>query len=231
MRPKPIAWFFFLLAFITCLTLGTWQVNRLAWKQGLIVAIADANSKAPLTTLPADAAALDALQFHKVTLKGTWRGDIEFHLAPRYWRDKFGYALITPFTLVDGRTLLVNRGWIPAKKKELADRPDTTVKGKATISGLIRVGNERTYFSPINQPDKNIWFGRDTEQMAAHANLKNPVPAMLDIVGTQNAKTLPVPSDGTIRLKNDHLSYIITWFGIALGILVIFVVYHRRKPA
>ena len=231
MRPKPIAWFFFLLAFITCFALGTWQVNRLAWKQGLITAIANANRQAPITVLPNNSAQLDALQFHKATLRGTWRGDVEFHIAPRYWRDKFGYALITPFTLTDGRTLLVNRGWVPAKKKELADRPETTVKGKTTISGLIRVGAERSYFSPPNQPNKNIWFGRDTAQMAAHANLKNPVPAMLDIVGTQNAENLPVPSDGTIRLRNDHLSYIITWYGIALGILAIFVLYHRRKPA
>jgi surfeit locus 1 family protein len=228
-RPKPVAWFFFLLAFGTCIALGTWQVNRLAWKEGLIAAIADANSKAPLTALPTEAEALTALQFHKVTLRGTWRGDVEFHLAPRYWRDKFGYALITPFTLNDGRTLLVNRGWVPAKKKELTTRPETAVNGKATLTGLIRVGSERSYFSPVNQPDKNIWFGRDTADMAAHAKLTNIIPAMLDLVGEQTDTTIPVPSDGTIRLRNDHLSYILTWYGIALGILVIFVVYHRKK--
>ncbi len=228
-RPKPVAWFFFLLAFGTCLALGTWQVNRLEWKNGLIAAIAEANAKAPITALPKDATELDALQFHKVTVKGTWRGDVEFHLAPRYYRDKFGYAIITPFTLADGRTLLVNRGWVPAKQKELKDRPKTAVKGNATLSGLIRVGAERGYFNPANQPEKNIWFGRDTADMAAYAKLNNVVPAMLDLVGTQDVEKLPVPSDGTIRLRNDHLSYIFTWYGIALGILIIFVVYHRKK--
>lgn len=228
-RPKPVAWFFFLLAFGTCVALGTWQVQRLAWKEDLIAAIADANSKAPITALPSDVAALDALQFHKVSVKGTWRGDVEFHLAPRYYRDQFGYALITPLTLKDGRTLLVNRGWILAKKKDLAARPETAVKGSTRVTGLLRVGAERNYFSPINQPEKNIWFGRDVAEMAAHAKLENVVPAMLDLVGTQDAEKLPVPSDGTIRLKNDHLSYIITWYGIALGILVIFVVYHRKQ--
>jgi surfeit locus 1 family protein len=228
-RPRPVAWFFFLLAFGTCAALGTWQVNRLHWKEGLIAAIANANTQAPLTTLPATEAELTALQFHKVTLKGAWRGDVEFHLAPRYWRDQFGYALVTPFTLNDGRIVLVNRGWIPAKKKALDHRPETAVRGKATISGLMRVGAERNAMSPANQPDKNIWFGRDVAEMAAHAKLANTVPAMVDLVGTQDAKHLPVPSDGTIRLRNDHLSYIITWYGIALGVLVIFVVYHRKK--
>ena len=228
-RPRPVAWAFFLVAFATTLALGTWQVNRLHWKQGLIATIATANETTPLTTLPSDASELAALQFHKVTLKGTWRGDIEFHLAPRYWHDQFGYSIITPFTLADGRVVLVNRGWVPAAKKAPETRPETAVKGKATISGLIRVGNERNYFNPANDAVKNLWFGRDIPEMAAYAKLDHVIPAMVDRVDVQDDKHLPVPSDGRIRLRNDHLSYIITWYGIALGILVIFVVYHRKK--
>ncbi len=228
-RPRPVAWFFFIAAFGTCVALGTWQVERLKWKEGIIAALAEANAKDALTALPITAEALAPLQFRKVTVKGTWRGDTEFHIAPRYFRDKFGYHVVTPFTLADGRTVLVNRGWVPAKQKDASTRPETAVRGRATISGLVRVGAERNYFSPPNQPEKNIWFGRDAADMAAAANIKNLVPAMVDVVGTQDVKNLPVPSDGTIRLKNDHLSYIITWYGIALGILVIFVVYHRKK--
>ena len=228
-RPRPVAWFFFIAAFGTCLALGTWQVERLEWKQGIIAALATANADTTLTALPADEVELKSLQFRKITLKGTWRSDHEFHLAPRYWQDKFGYAIITPFTLADGRTVMVNRGWVPAKKKDASTRPETAVKGRATINGLVRVGAERNYMSPPNQPEKNIWFGRDVAAMADAAKIKNTIPAMVDIVGEQDAKNLPVPSDGTIRLKNDHLSYILTWYGIALGILVIFVVYHRKK--
>lgn len=228
-RPRPVAWFFFLLGFGLCLMAGSWQVDRMHWKQGLITAIAEANTHAPLSKLPSAAAELKALQFQRVTLSGTWRSDLEFHLAPRYWRDTFGYAIITPFKLADGRTVLINRGWVPAKKKEIATRPETRVKGRATITGMVRVGAERSYFSPNNQPEKNIWFGRDITQMAAFAKLDNVVSAMVDFIGVQDSKKLPVPSDGTIRLRNDHLSYIITWYGIALGILVIFVLYHRKK--
>ena len=227
--PRPVAWFFFLLCFGTTLALGTWQVERLAWKEGIIVALAEANAKDPITVLPKDETELDALQFRKVVLTGTWLGTTEFHLAPRYWHDQFGYTVVTPFKLADGRTVLVNRGWVPAALKEPQTRPQTAVKGHADIHGLIRVGAERSYFSPSNQPDKNLWFGRDILQMAEHANVQKIVPVMVDLVGVQDSKQLPVPSDGTIRLRNDHLSYIITWYGIALGILVIFVVYHRKK--
>ena len=230
-RPRPVAWFFFLAAFGTCMALGTWQVQRLEWKEGLIAEIAAANESAPLTALPQTAEELEKLQFHKVTLSGTWVADTEFHITPRYYRDQYGYHLIAPMKLADGRTLLVNRGWISAKKKEADSRPETRVKGKATITGLVRTGAERSYFTPPSQPEKNLWFGRDIEQMANHASLKNPVPAMVDRIGEQKADQLPIPSDGTIRLRNDHLSYILTWYGIALGILVIFLVYHRKKAA
>ena len=228
-RPRPVAWFFFLLCFCTTAALGTWQVQRLQWKEGLIAALADANAKDPITKLPADKSELDALQFRKVALSGTWLGTAEFHLAPRYWRDQFGYTIVTPFKLADNRIVLVNRGWVPAAKKEPATRPETAVKGHATINGLIRTDSDRSYFSPPDQPEKNLWFGRDIPQMADAAKLQNVVPVMVDLVGTQDSGQLPVPSDGTIRVRNDHLSYILTWYGIALGILVIFIVYHRKK--
>ncbi len=228
-RPKAVAWFFFILAFGTCVAAGSWQVKRLQWKEALIAEIAQANETAPLRALPSTPDALAALQFHKIKLTGRWNSNTEFHLTPRYWRDQFGYWIITPFTLADGRTVLVNRGWVPGKKKLAETRPETRVRGMATITGMVRVGPERSYFTPVSQPEKNIWFGRDVGDMAAFAKLKNVVPAMIDIVGTQDTAHLPIPSDGTIRLRNDHLSYVLTWYGIALGIVVIFVLNHRKK--
>lgn len=243
-RPKAVAWLFFILAFGFTVAAGTWQVNRLQWKQALIAQLEDAKTQPPRAGLPKDDAELPALQFHPVTVRGVWLGDTEFHLTPRYLHDEFGYAIITPLKLADGRIVLINRGWIPGKKKLLETRPETRVRGNVTLTGLVRVGAERNYFTPPNQPEKNIWFGRDIAEMAASAKLNNVVPAMVDAVDPAAlrpppatgqpviplaARSLPVASDGIIRLRNDHLSYIVTWYGIALGILVIFVVYHRKK--
>jgi surfeit locus 1 family protein len=253
--PTPIAWFFFLLCFGVTMALGTWQMQRMQWKEGLISQIAAAQKNTPKGSLPTDEASLKAMQFLPVRVKGTWRGDVEFHLAPRYLNDQFGYALITPLTLADGRTVLVNRGWIPAAKKDAKTRPETLVRGKTTVEGLVRVGAERSYFTPVSQPDKNIWFGRDIADMAAAAKLENVVPVMIDATASvlpakpelemkkgkksttpPNAKhseaaKLPIPSDGTIRVRNDHMGYILTWYGIAAGIFVIFFSYHLRRPA
>jgi surfeit locus 1 family protein len=228
-RPRPVAWFFFLLAFGGTLALGSWQVQRLHWKQGLITTLAEAQQKPPITTLPKDEAAFKTLQFYPAKISGTWIPNIEFQLAPRYLHDQFGYAIIAPLKLNDGRIVLINRGWVPGKKKDIATRPETRARGAATVKGLIRVGSERSYFTPANQPEKNIWFGRDIAAMAEYAKLSHVAPAMVDAVGAQKPDRLPIPSDGTIRLRNDHLSYVITWYGIALGVLVIFLVYHRRK--
>jgi len=230
-RPKPLAWFFFLLAFGTCVGLGSWQVMRLQWKQGVIAEIEQAKTQAPLTakTLPTADAALNAKNFYPVRLTGTWDASIEYHLAPRYFRSKMGYHIIQPLVLDDGRTVLVNRGWVPSEKKEISTRKRTIGVGRATITGLLRVGAERNPFTPDNQPQKNVWFGRDVQEMAAFHQLKNTYPGMVDVVGTQDVTKLPVPSDGTIRVRNDHLSYIITWYAIALGILVIFILSHRMK--
>lgn len=228
-RPRPVALLFTIAALIVTVGLGTWQVSRLQWKEALIAEIAAANEAAPLTTLPTTKEELEKLQFRRVSLKGQWVKGTEFMLVPRYFKSQLGYWIISPMKLADGRVLMVNRGWVPASKKDAAKRPETTVSGPARVNGLLRTGAERSYFTPANQPEKNLWFGRDVEQMGESAKLEHIVPAMVDVVGTQDVAHLPVPSDGTIRLRNDHLSYILTWYGIALGILVIFVVYHRKK--
>lgn len=230
-RPSLLAWFFFLGAFITTVGLGTWQVQRLHWKEGLIAEIEAAKQNAPLTNkdLPNDEAPLKEKNFWPVKLTGTWNHEIEYHLTPRFYKSQLGYHLVEPLILPDKRVVLVNRGWVPAAKKDIATRPHSIGVGRATVKGLLRVGSERNYFTPANQPDKNVWFGRDVKDMADYYGVKHVLPAMVDAVGEQDESTLPIPSDGTIKLYNEHMSYIITWYLIALGILIIFILSHRKK--
>ncbi len=232
-RPSLIAWIFFLGAFATTVGLGTWQVQRLQWKTGLIAKIEAAKLNAPFTNkdLPSDADTLKEKNFWPVKITGTWNHEIEYHLAPRFYKNQLGYHLVEPLILPDKRVVLVNRGWIPAANKEIGTRPHSIGVGRETVTGMIRYGNERNPFTPINQKEKNIWFGRDVQQMADFYEVKNVLPVMVDAVGVQNEKKLPIPSDGAIHLRNDHATYIFTWYAIALGILVIFVLAHRKKKA
>lgn len=228
-KPNALAWFFFIAGFATTMALGVWQVQRLEQKETLIARIKTAQEQTPVTTIPAKESALDALEFHYVKFKGIWLGDREFHVAARYFKGTVGYHIFRPLMLEDGRVALINRGWVPAAKKDAETRPETRVSGAAEFTAMVRIGPDRNYFTPANQPDKNMWFGRDVDAMADYADIKNVIPATFDVIGAQDTKTLPIPATGEISIRNDHLSYIITWFGIAAGILVIFTLAHRKK--
>jgi surfeit locus 1 family protein len=230
-RPTPIAWILFLGALITTAGLGTWQVQRLEWKNALIAEINAAKEENPFTndTLPSDAATLKEKNFWPVKLTGVWDSMIEYHLAPRYYKSQLGYHLVQPLQLPDKRIVLINRGWIPAKMKDIGTRPHSIGAGRETVTGMLRYGNERNPFTPQNQKEKNVWFGRDVQEMADFYDVKNVLPAMVDQVGEQTNDKLPIPSDGAIHLRNDHLTYIITWYSIALAVLIIFILSHKKK--
>ncbi len=225
-RPSLLAWICFLSAFFTLMALGFWQLDRLAWKEELIAKLAVNGQAKPLRALPTDSL---PDMFQAVIIKGTF-GKQEFHVTPRYYNDVLGYHLFVPFTLDDGRHVMVNRGWVPAAQKELASRPESaTPKGKQTLRVQVREGAERHTFTPESQPEKNVWFGRDITRMGKEAGI-DVLPYSVDVLMTQKSaqNTLPIPSDGTVTLRNDHLNYAITWFLIGLAALIIFTVFHRK---
>ncbi len=231
-RPKLVPLVMSVGGFVAMMALGIWQVERLQWKENLIHTIEVASKQSPLMQLPRDEAEREAQHFYTVRLTGHYEPEHEFDIAARYYKSRLGYSVITPFRIDEGadagKLVLVNRGWIPATEKDGAAR-DAGLEGTHTITARIRISNERNRFTPANQPERNIWFGRDVAEMAAHAKL-TVEPITLDRIDTQDDAALPIPSDGTVNLRNDHLGYAITWFSIGLAILVISLLYHRKKP-
>jgi len=226
-KPRPIPLIMTIVAVVTLFALGTWQVKRLLWKQELLRQIETAAQKAPLQAIPEDPT---PYRFYRLQLTGHYLPDHHFHLAARYFKSQLGYSVLTPFRIKDTEELvLVSRGWVPAKMKTLNTIPDAP-QNEQTILAQIRTSNERNPFTPINQPEKNIWFGRDTNEMGAYAKLTLE-PFTLDLIGEQNPEELPVPSDGALKPRNDHLHYAITWYAVGLAALIISLLYHRKKPA
>lgn len=221
-RPRPVPLIMTVVMVVTLFYLGAWQVQRLIWKEALIAQIETAEQTAPLLELPDDIA---AHQFYRVQLRGQYLPQQQFHLAARYYKSQLGYSLLLPFQLsADGRIVLVARGWIPTALKDKAPLPP---QGEITLLAQIRTTNERNPFTPENQPAKNIWFGRDVAEMGASAGL-DLLPFTLDLIGEQHRDQLPVPSDGKLRPRNDHLHYAITWFAIGASALIISLLYHRK---
>ncbi len=225
---KPL-YFLLFAAFMatTMFYLGAWQIQRLHWKEALIASLDTAAKAEPLTTLPAKETLSLHDNFSRYRLNGTFLNNKEIHLAVRYFKGKLGYHLLTPFKTTDGTIILLNRGWIPTEKKELNKRPKSLAEGIQTVTFMLRSDKDHTSFTPDNQPAKNMWFWRDIPTISKVAGVEL-YPLSGDVIGEQNPETLPVPSSGIITLRNDHLGYALTWFGIGISIVVMSIIYARK---
>ena len=203
-------------AILLLLGLGTWQVQRLAWKTALIAERQAALSASP-APLPETPDAARALDFHRVTAEGTFENDRELYIGAFSTRDVEGYQVVTPFRLADGKLLLVNRGWVPEAKWDPAARAEGELAGPTTVDGILRLAIvPKSIFSwlvptPVNRPNENFWF-------------------YVEAGPAKNPGGFPVGGQTRIALPNDHLEYAITWYSFAVILAAIYLIYHYRKP-
>lgn len=209
---------FIIASTIMLSSLGVWQVQRLAWKNGLIKQIEQVQGLPALQTLPAD---LAGLEYRKVTLTGTFKYEKVLHLIGRQRGNFPGFFMLTPFELADdGRIILVNRGFSPEGKES---KPE----GLQTIEGVIRPAREKRFFAPENIPAKNVWFYENIPEMKKATGLEI-TPLVVEQVGEEKKGEFPIPGDGKVYLRNDHLGYAITWFSTALIGIIMFGFYYRK---
>jgi surfeit locus 1 family protein len=228
---RPTLWptLFSVPAFIVLVALGTWQVQRLHWKQDLIDKLQSRSVSAAVAP-PTDGAALEKYEYQHVRVMGAFRHDHEFFLINRSLHGNPGLHVLTPLVPNDGsKAILVDRGWVPFERRDPKDRAGGQVTGPVTVDGLVRLQKGPGYFTPANEPAKNAWFYVDTAAMAAAAGI--PLRAgyyiasdKLDVPGG-----FPIGHQWRLDIRNDHLQYAITWYSLALALLVIYILYHRRK--
>jgi len=217
-------------AVLLMLGLGTWQVQRLAWKTGLINA-REAAIHADPTRLPHSLAEAQPLDFHRVAASGTFLNDKEFFVGALSPRGNEGFQIVTPLRLADGTLLLVNRGWVPEKQKNPAARAASEFTGPVRIDGVLRIPVTPTGFIvPVNRPAENFWFWVDPAAMAQAGHLENVLPFFMEAGSAPNPGGYPMGGQTRITLPNDHLQYAITWYLLAVALVVVYFVYHYRKP-
>jgi surfeit locus 1 family protein len=222
-------------AVIVLLGLGTWQLDRLQWKNGVIAERAARAAAAaialPPAGLPLPAEALAGLDYRQATASGQFQHSREMYLAARTMQGAVGYQVVTPLQLADGGFVLVNRGWVPDERKDPATRPEGQASGNVTVAGAIRAPGRQHWLQPDNEPEKNVWFWSDLGAMAETAGIASDrlVPVFLEAGATPNPGGLPIGGQSKIDLPNDHLQYAITWYGLAVALAAIYVVYHLRR--
>jgi surfeit locus 1 family protein len=219
------------IAFLLLCGLGVWQLQRLAWKEGILAQI-DKRITAPPVPLP-DEAQWPQLQtsdyaYRHVTVTGTFDHAKEA-LVFRALHDETGYLVLTPLTLPSGAQVIVNRGFVPEDLRDPAKRRAVQTTGDVTVTGLMREPESRNLFTPADEPAKGLWFTRDPVAIAQHFGLTRAAPFTID------ADVSPVPGGwpkgGTtvIDIPNNHLSYAFTWFGLATALLAVFGVFAWRR--
>ncbi len=214
-------------AFLVLLALGTWQVNRLAWKEEIVRAFAERVNAEPLMVAPAGRA-LDEIEYRRVRLSGRYLNDHEMFLAGRTYNGRGGWNVLTPFETADGAVVVVDRGWVPLDKRDRATRPQSLIEGPTTVEGVIRRADVRNYFTPVNEPDRNLWFSADVEAMARKAGIPKVHPYLVEGLRQTIPGGFPVGGEIRVALRNDHLQYAITWYALALALVVIYVLYHLK---
>ncbi|RWX67130.1 SURF1 family protein [Mesorhizobium sp. M4B.F.Ca.ET.089.01.1.1] len=222
--------------FAVLIGLGTWQVQRLHWKEGLLQTIDQRTHSAPrpLAELEKQFAATGDVDYTPVTVTGTFLHQGERHFFAT-WEGASGFDVFTPLQLDDGRFVLVNRGFVPYDLKDAAKRPQGEVAGKVTITGLARnpLAGKPSMMLPDNDVQKNIFYWKDRDAMAASAGLPagaGLVPFFIDADKTQNPGGLPVGGVTIIDLPNSHLQYAVTWYGLAAALAGV-LLFRLRRPA
>jgi surfeit locus 1 family protein len=215
---------------LTCIGLGVWQLERLQWKRGLI-AVRQAAVAAPPVAAPHTLEEARAMEFRHVAEQGVFLNDKELYLgATSSHGGEAGFDVFTPLRETDGRIVFVNRGFVPNDRKDPATRRAGQIEGPVRLTGLLRVPHEKkpSWFLPDNRPDLNYWFWVDLPAMAKADGLDDVAPFYIDGDATPNPGGWPQGGVTPLELPNNHLQYAITWFALAAGMLVIYIVSLRQ---
>lgn len=231
-RPRLVPTLMTAPALLILLGLGTWQVQRLHWKEGLIAQRA-AMVAAPPIAPPATLDAAKAQEFRHVSDDGVLLNEREIYLAATSDFGDSGYQVLTPLREASGRVVFVNRGFIPLDKKDPAKRSAGELTGEVHITGLLRLppAEKPTFFLPDNRPDLNLWFWVDLPAMAKAAGVPDAALFYIDADKTPNPGGWPKGGVTRLELPNNHLQYAITWYALAVALIVIYVLYHRRASS
>ena len=225
------------IALAILLSLGFWQVQRLQWKDALLAQISARIDAAPVPLPPrAQWAALAQPQFEytRVSVNGEFDHARELLIfrAAGAGLPEPGFHVVTPLRIAgtSGEAyVLVNRGFVPDRLKAPSARSAGQVQGMVTITGHVRGQEQRSVFTPADTPGKGVWYTRDVEAMRAYLKLENAAPFAIDADAPENPGGWPKPGAARLRIPNNHLSYAVTWFGIAATLIGVFGVFAWRR--
>jgi surfeit locus 1 family protein len=233
-----------LLAMPFLLSLAFWQLDRKAWKDGLLDGIAQrakleaVDVTAAYKSVTGDAATVSSLEYTRVKVRGRFHHDKELYYYAPDPKQGPGHHVFTPLEIIPSGTIVfVNRGYVPDAMKSPGSRAPGQIDGDIEVTGLVRAPAAPGQFTPPNEPAKNLWFWRDLDSMYVAAFPKAERKILPLFIDSEADAPGGWPKGGVTELKltNRHLEYALTWFGLAAALAAIFGMYVvnrlRQNPA
>ena len=222
---------------IVLVGLGLWQLERKAWKEDLIAKLSDRLAAAPAAlptreTWPSLHA--EDLEFRRVKFPAEFLHEQEalVYAAASAFRPDVsgpGYWVFTPARVGGGSVVMVNRGFVPEDRKDATSRPEGQIAGTLEITGIVRWPESRGWFTPADDPTRNLWFVRDHRAIAEGKSLENIAPFYIEQEAPAPPGGLPRVARLQVSLPNNHLQYALVWFALALALAAVFVIWMRKR--
>lgn len=209
-----------LLAIAGLIALGTWQVERRAWKLDLIARV-DARIHAAPVAAPPAATGADA--YRRVAATGVFLRARDSFVQASTERGA-GWWVLTPLRLGNRTVVLINRGFVPSRT---AAPPPAGVR---TVTGLLRLSEPGGGFLRSNDAAADRWYSRDVAAIAARRGLRT-LPYFIDADAAGDAPGQPVGGLTVIDFPNNHLVYAITWYTLAMMAAAAFLYWRRLDRA
>jgi surfeit locus 1 family protein len=216
---------------IILLALSVWQVNRYVWKVNLVDQINSQLAADPVP-LPAGAIIPEDWQYRRVSVTGTFDHENELHLFSHADKGRKGFQIITPIRRsVERDVVLVNRGWVPESRRDPATRMAGLLEGEITVNGIVRKPWGKSWsFMPASNAETNIWLYGELAAMSDKIGTK-VAPVFVEVGASEIPGGFPIGGQTRVTIPNNHIQYAFTWLGLALAMIVIFVLYGRKQKS
>ncbi|MBD1162353.1 SURF1 family protein [Pelagibacterales bacterium SAG-MED12] len=203
---------FFILVFVA---LGSWQIIRLNWKNNLILEIENS-----LKNPPVELTNSNVENYLKIKTSGSIDLEKQIYLYNLNDTGTPGFEVINPI-LINNTNYLINRGWIPFEKK---NSQEINIFDENDIIGTLKLQGRKNIFKPDNDLEENYWFSLNREDILKFTG-KEFSKYIIYLNGNYQ---VPKPKKITANISNNHQKYALTWFSLAISILLLYL-YFRKK--
>lgn len=206
------------LAEISLLCLGSWQIYRLQFKNSLIANINTQMQLTPLESIDHKSA------YRQVKLRGRYLADKSMRLYALNGKGEPGYDALVPLQMSDAAVVLVRNSRhceelasaaIQPKGKNKKDEASCRYasRNNEVVEGVAMPISPKGIFTPANEPQNNLWYYINAKEMGEYAK-KELLPFVL--VTKTDAQRF------RDNIRNDHLGYALLWYSLAVAAALMF---------